>query len=414
MKNLMQRGGAVLICLAAALFTQPAAAAWVGSWGASPQAPIAAGGPFPASPSFNNQTIRQIVRLSAGGTRVRLRLTNAYGTKTLKIGAAHVALAGKNGAIQPGTDHVVTFEGAKSAEIPPGAPLLSDSIDLKTTPLSRLAVSLYLPGDTGPCSCHMVGQETAYVSGKGDFTGAKSFKGTTTTQRAFLARVDVDAGAGTQAIVAFGDSITDGVGSTANQDHRWPDYLADRLAKHGDWGVVNEGISGNRLLQNGAGDSALSRFDRDVLSVPGAKYVIVFEGINDIGFASLPKGFGGPDAPPPQPVTADDLIGAYKQLIARAHAHGLKIIGATITPYKGASYFSKNGEATREAVNKWIRNSGAFDGVIDFDRAWRSPKDATRIRDGFHAGDHLHGDDKGYNVAADAIDLSLFGIKSHH
>ena len=369
---------------------------------------------LPASPSYENQTIRQIVRISAGGQRLRVVLTNAYGDKSLAIGAVHVALAGENGAIQPGTDHVVTFNGGSSAVIPAGAPLVSDPIDLPVPALTSLAVSIYLPDATGPCTCHGTGAQTGYVAA-GDVAGATAMPADAAKIqfRAFLSQVDVDAAPGAKTVVAFGDSITDGLGSTTDADHRWPDILADRLAARGGVpvGVVNEGISGNRLLHNGAGDSALTRFDRDVLAVPGAAYVIVFEAINDIGLSNPPpaaaKFFG-----PGDPVTADDLIGAYKQIIARAHAHGLKVYGATITPYEGVSTFSPEGEAMRQAVNAWIRTSGAFDAVLDFDAAWRDPAHPTQIRDGWHAGDHLHGDDAGYKVLADSIDLGLF--KTNH
>ena len=402
---------AALTCLGVMGPAAAADAAWVQTWGASPQPPSAARGPFPATPSFSDQTVRQVVRISAGGRVVQLRLSNEYGTAPLTIGAAHVAIAGKEGAIRPGTDRVVTFGGKPTAVIPAGAPLLSDPVALDAPALSRLSVSLYLPKDTGPCTCHATGMQTAYVTGPGDQTGAADLSGATKVgARAFLSGIGVDSPVPAKAIVAFGDSITDGVGSTPDADHRWPDLLADRLArKHGmAFGIVNEGISGNRLLHDGAGVSALARFDRDVLSVPGAAYVIVFEGVNDLGLSDPPpqmtRLFGSAD-----PVTAEDLIGADKQMIARAHARGLKIFGATIAPYKGASYWTAEGEAKRQAINAWIRKGGAFDGVIDFDAVLRDPSDPAQIKDGLHAGDHLHGSDKGYAAMAAAIDLRLFG-----
>jgi lysophospholipase L1-like esterase len=232
--------------------------------------------------------------------------------------------------------------------------------------------------------------------------------------RAFVSGVAVSGPAPAKAVVVLGDSISDGVGSSPNANHRWPDLLAGRLNARdkGKWGVVNEGISGNRLNADGAGQSALVRFDRDVLSVPGARYLIVFEGVNDlgIGHAKPPPGQNGGffAALPKAPAGADDLIAAYRQIIARAHARGLKVIGATITPYGGAVYWSEDGEADRQKINQWIRTSGAFDGVLDFDAAWRDPAQPTQIKAGYHAGDHLHGSDAGYRVLADSIDLKLF------
>jgi len=231
--------------------------------------------------------------------------------------------------------------------------------------------------------------------------------------RVFISGVGVESPQPARAVVILGDSISDGVGSTVDTNHRWPDLLANRLDAKGAgaWGVVNMGISGNRILGDGAGQSALARFDRDVLSTPGIKDVIVFEGVNDLGIShGIPK---GPMAErfkamaPAHKVTADDLIAGYRQLIARAHAHGLRIVGATITPYGGAMYYSPDGETIRQALNKWIRTSHEFDGVIDFDAVIRDPGDPTRIKEGFHAGDHLHGSDAGYEAMAAAIELSL-------
>ncbi len=387
---------------------------WIATWGASPLKPTPAMGPFPASPSFDDQTVRQVVRISAGGERLRLRLSNEYGTQPLKIGAASVALASADGT--PAKKSVqVTFSGAKSAIIPPGSPLVSDPINLATKDLDTLSVSIYLPDNTGPCTCHQTAMQEGFVSAKGDFT-KKHFKSNEKLgQRAFLSGVSVESDKPAKTIVAFGDSITDGIGSTAGANRRWPDLLADRLAARNDgveWGVVNEGISGNQILSDGAGQSALARFDRDVLSVPGAAYVILFEGINDIGISygnfRMPGAPTGAHAPPRPHVTAEQLIAADKQIIARAHAHGLKVIGATITPYKGASYYAPEGEKVREKVNDWIRKGGAFDAVFDFDAVIRDPKDPQQIADGLHAGDHLHGSDAGYKKIADSIDLSVF------
>ena len=399
-----------IACLAA-----PASAeSWARSWAASPQAPTPSGGRFPGSPTFNNQTVRQIVRLSGGGSKVRIRFTNEYGTTPVQVGGAHVALAGDDGpAIRAGSDHVLTFGGKTTATIAPGAPLLSDPVDLKAAPLSRLSISLYLPGQVDSCTCHGTAMQIGYVA-DGDATGAETLSNPKPmNNRAMISGVDVLSAKPARTIVAFGDSITDGVGSTSGANRRWPDQLADRLVKRGGAAVdvANEGISGNRVLGDGAGVSALARFDRDVLSTPGLAYVIVFEGINDIGIGYAPK--DGPAArfrpanagPPP---TADDLIAADLQLIARAHEKGVKIYGATIAPYEGAAYASPEGDQVREAVNHWIRTSKAFDGVLDFDKAVRDPDHPARFRDGYHAGDHLHGSDKGYTAIAKSIDLALF------
>jgi lysophospholipase L1-like esterase len=412
MKTILLAGalGACAIALTAA----PASAeSWARSWAASPQAPTPAGGPFPGSPTFHDQTVRQIVRLSGGGAKVRIRFTNEYGTTPVQVGGAHVALAGDGSAIRPGTDHVLTFGGNTTATIAPGAPLLSDPVEMKAAPLSRLAISLYLPGQVDSCTCHGTAMQAGYVV-PGDATGAASLTDAKPmTNRAMISGVDVLSQRPAKTIVAFGDSITDGVGSTPGADRRWPDQFADRLVKAGGAAVdvANEGISGNRVLGDGAGVSALARFDRDVLATPGLAYVIVFEGINDIGIGYAPKGgpmsrFRLPNAGPPP--TADDLIAAYRQLIARAHEKGVRIYGATITPYEGAVYASPEGEKVREAVNHWIRTGHGFDGVLDFDKATRDPAHPTRFRDGYHAGDHLHGSDKGYTAIAKSIDLKLF------
>src|SRR5512143_279426 len=318
-----------LLALPLAAFAQTAS--WVGSWGASPLPPSAATPRFPATPGFANQTIRQIVRLSAGGDRLRLRLTNEYGTQPLRIGAAHVALADGTGGLVKGTERTVTFAGKGNATIPAGAPLVSDPVDLRVADLASLSVSLYFPDDTGQCTCHQVGLQEAYVSAPGDFTAGVFAPAQTLQARAFLSGVEVQS-ARAKAIVVLGDSISDGVGSTAGTNRRWPDLLAERLNARGGgthWGVVNHGISGNRVLADGAGQSALARLDRDVLSVPGAAYVIVFEGVNDLGL-----GYGkleGPLAsimpPPAIKPTRDAMVEGYRQIIARAHSKGLKVYG---------------------------------------------------------------------------------------
>jgi lysophospholipase L1-like esterase len=273
---------------------------------------------------------------------------------------------------------------------------------------SDLAVSVYIPEDTKADTMHAVGLHSTYVS-KGDATSQPVLAEATESQAYYwLTNIDVMAAGDAAAIVTFGDSITDGATSTANTDRSWPSFLARRLAASGgaNIAVLNQGISGNRLLRDGAGVNALARFDRDVLAQPGVKWLTIMEGINDIGLGALAG------APATDAVTSDDLIGALKQLIDRAHEHGIKVIGATLTPYEGAGYYSESGEQIRAAVNQWIRSAGAFDAVVDFDAVTRDPENPKRIRAAFNNSDHLHPNDAGYEAMANAIDLSVFGLKS--
>jgi len=408
--------GLASVCLVV-LFAHTArveAADWVSTWGAAPLPPGPPMGPAAAPSTFANQTIRQVVRISAGGERVRIRFTNEYGAKPLVIGAARVALvdANGNGSVEAGKP--VLFGGKPTVTIPAGAPFLSDPIDLAAKALSSLAISIYLPEDTGACTCHAVGMQTAQVSDAGDFT-AKTFTPKAMMQsRAFISGIDVESAVPAKTIVVLGDSISDGVGSTADKNRRWPDLLAERLAARDSrkgWGIVNMGISGNRVLGDGAGVSALARLDRDVLSVTGAAYVVVFEGVNDLGI-SYGK-FEGPMAErfkalQQSKVTAESMIAGYRQIIQRAHAKGVKVIGATIAPYGGAMYYQPEGEAVRQAINHWIRTGREFDAVFDFDAALRDPAKPTEMAAALHAGDHLHGSDAGYEAVAKSIDLAVF------
>lgn len=415
MKHLAAAALAVL-SLAWSLSARAAGPNWARSWGASPQAPMAALGPFAASPTFHDMTLRQVVRLSGGGREVRIRFTNEFGAQPLAIGGAHVAIAAAGGAIQPGSDRVLTFGGRPTAVVPAGAPLVSDPVELEVAPLTKLSISLYLPGQVDGCTCHGTAVESGWTM-PGDATAAAAppADAKPLAVRALISAVEVAGDARAETIVAFGDSITDGVGSTQDADRRWPDQFAERLLKRGGPAVYvsNQGISGNRVLNDGFGAAALARFDRDVLATPGLAYVIVFEGINDIGISFAPRSDTGPLAGfmkqyAGAPVSADDIIAGYRQLIARAHERGVKIYAATITPYEGAGTDSPEGEAARQAVNAWIRTSGAFDAVLDFDKVWADPAHPSRIREGWHAGDHLHGSDAGYKALADSIDLNLF------
>jgi lysophospholipase L1-like esterase len=388
---------------------------WVASWAASPQA--RAGGPprapqpgAPANPaqasSFNDQTVRMIVHTSIGGSRVRVELSNAYGTAALKIGAAHVALRASGGTIMPASDRPLTFGGKPSFSIPPGALAVSDPVNLAVPKLGDLAISVYFPTDTGPFTMHSTGLHTTYILA-GDATGVAVMGGEIPTTRSwyFLSSVDVTAPVATGLIVAFGDSITDGATSTVDADRSWPSMLAQRLQANpatANLAIVNQGISGNRVLREGAATNALARFDRDVLSQPGVKWVMLMEGINDIGQGARAG------ATPDNTVTADDLIQGMKQLIDRAHLRGIKVIGCTLTPFGGAAYYSDKGEEMRTAYNQWIRTGGAFDAVVDFDKATQDPANPKQIRADYNIMDHLHPNDAGYKAMADAVDLSIF------
>jgi lysophospholipase L1-like esterase len=394
---------------ALALAASPAEAKWVASWAAAPHAPLGTEGPFAAA-SYDNVTLTQVVYLSQGGDKLRVRFTNRYGAHPLKIGAARIVRIDDNGNEIAGSARTLTFGGSASATIPIGAPFVSDPVNLQVPDVSRVRIDFYLPEATGPCTCHLTGQDDLFVSPPGNFVG-KSFAPADKKQfRAFLSGVDVDSPKALGTIVAFGDSITDGVGSTPGKNTRWPDFLSRRLHAAGkEWGVVNAAISGNRVLSPGMGDSALARFSEDVLSLPNVKYIIVFEGVNDLGI-----GFGAQGKGPPlpglasDPITVEQMEAGYAQLVARAHEKGIKVIGAPIGPYKGATYWSEAGEAAREKINDWILHSGTFDGTVRIDTAFADPADPQQIREGYHFGDHLHGNDTSYRAVGDAFDLAMF------
>jgi lysophospholipase L1-like esterase len=390
--------------------TAPAPASAPGGQAATPPAAPAAagrqGGPGGQPPvTVNNQTLRQIVRTSVAGSRVRIVLSNAFGTAPIQIDAAHVALREKESNIVASSAKPLTFSGNPATAILPGAVVLTDPVGLNVAAGSDLVVDLFVPGELGvgpsPLTVHNGAGQTNYVSQTGNHSGVTTLPVASTTNAWFLlARVEVVAPANTLALVAFGDSITDGARSTVDTNSRWPDVLARRLAarRGPPVAVLNAGISGNRVLGDGAGVSALARFDRDVLMQSGVTHVIVLEGINDIGLARSN----------PSP-SADDLIAGHKQLIERARARGLKIYGATLTPFEGAGYFTPEGEAKRQALNAWIRTSKAYDGVIDFDRMTRDPNAPSRFLPAYDSGDRLHPGDAGYKAMGEAVDLALFG-----
>jgi lysophospholipase L1-like esterase len=406
---------------------------WVATWGTAqlayrapapppatpPAAPATAPAPPPAPapgtpqrrfgipravPGLSNQTIRMIVRTSIGGGQVRIRLAQAFGAPAVTIGSAHLATRAEGASIVPSSDRPLTFSGKPAATLYAGQVLVSDPVALDVRPLSDLAVSLFFPGETGPPTGHTFGLRPTYVSTAGDTTAAAAMTDLATTAESYywLSGIDVVAPTTSATLVTFGDSITDGDQSTPDTLGMWPAVLATRLQGNratAGIGVVNAGISGNRVL--GDNNSGLARLARDVLAVPGVRWMTLMEGINDITGATR-SGQAG------KTFTAETLIAAYRQVIETAHAHGVRVIGGTLTPYGGSNVFTDDGEAIRQAVNAWIRTGKGFDGVIDFDAATRDPQAPARFRAEADSPDLLHPANPGYALMARAVDLSLF------
>lgn len=358
---------------------------------------------FSAPSTLENQTVRMIVHPSLGGRRIRVNLSNGQGMPLVHIDSAHIAIHKAGGAIVAGTDQTVTFSGKPACVLIPGALMVSDPVDMEVPPFSDLAVSLYLPGKTDAPANHMLGLHTAYIS-QGNAAGQEIMPETTTMfAYLWLAGIDVLAPEKAFTIVALGDSITDGYATTLDANRAWPTLLAKRLNSNKDLqhiAVVNQGISGNQVLRDGAGISALARFDRDVLSIAGVKWVILLEGINDINIRGRSDGL--------EAVTSEDLIAGYRQIIDRAHTYGIRVVGATLTPEEGVPTMSERGERIRQAVNQWIRTCGLFDAIVDFDAVIRDPSRPIRMRPEFDPGDHIHPNDAGNQAMADAFDLKLF------
>ena len=410
MGRTMPSARTLFLALTAVLCVQPLAAKsdhqqWVGTWASAPLLDAHA---KPAdqllTPGTTGVTLREVVHVSIGGETLRVRFSNLYGTDPLVIGAAQIAQTLKGAAVVAGSGKPLTFHGQASVSIPAGALAVSDGIPFKFAPLSDLTVSFYLPNPSGPITEHQLGNATSYHAPGNGVASDTLETPSTLTSWEYLNGIDTLASTDTAAVITIGDSITDGAKSTIDTNQRWPDELARRLQadpKYRHLAVLNEAISGNKILLDGAGPNVLARFDRDVLAQSGAKYLLILEGINDIG-----RLHSFPDS-----VTAADLILALDQMIVRAHAHGIAVIGCTLTPYHGAGYYTENGETIRKAVNDWIRNSGAFDGVVDFEAAVRDPNHPDTFLPADDPGDHLHPNDAGYKVMGDAIDLKLFTLK---
>ncbi|MGA8096000.1 MAG: SGNH/GDSL hydrolase family protein [Steroidobacteraceae bacterium] len=374
---------------------------WVAAWYSPPFPPTAVWACNQVR-TFSHQTVRQVVQLESAGDRVRVRLTNELGLGPLQFGAVHVALSSPNGVTEPGTDRSVTFGGQPGATIPTGQALVSDPIDLKVRQFQDLAISIYYPSGAAPAG-HLSNLE---ISPAGDHAVESVWPQAARAQAPGLASgVDVDSATASRVLVAFGDSITEGACATDGAHRDYPEQLATLLAAQRgsdrSWVVINSGISGNRLLHDGAGPRALTRFGPDALDITGVSSILLLEGINDIGWAFDPEGNGGP-------LSATDIIGAYQQLIRRAHARGLKIYLGTLAPYEGATYSRPEGEKVREQVNAWIRKGQGFDGVVDFDATLRDPASPLHYLGADQCGDDLHPNDAGYEAMAEAAFQRLF------
>ena len=403
---------AVATCLGGASAwgqTAPNAPVWVGSWATSQQIPEPQNSLAPDD--LRDATVRQIVRLSVGGTTLRVHLSNAFGTEPLRFTSVHIArpLSPATSAIDPASDRALTFAGSPEVTIPAGAEYISDPIDYPVAPLSSLAIAFHLDEPPARETGHPGSRATSYYV-HGDEVSAASLPDAKTVEHWYqIAEVDVLEPAGAAAVAALGDSITDGHATTTNGNNRWTDVLAERLQASPATrtiGVLNEGIGGNRVLLDGLGPNALARFNRDVLAPAGVRWLIVFEGINDLG--TLTREGEVPAAE--HHALVSRILAAYQQMIVRAHAHGIRVIGATITPDGGSEYYHPGpaSEADREAINAWIRAPGHFDAVIDFDKVVRDPSQPDRLLPAFDCGDHLHPNPAGYRAMAEAIPLGLF------
>ena len=403
----------VLALLAGATYIFPQAPAasevWIASWGASQQIPE----PQNALPpdDLRDATVRQIFHLSTGGPRVRVHFSNAFGTEALHLSSVHIArpVSNASSTVDATTDRVLTFAGDSDVTIPPGAEFVSDPIAYPVSALSDLAVTFHLDAPPERETGHPGSRATTYYV-HGDFVGAASLPDAKHVDHWYqVTEIDVLAGPGAATVVALGDSITDGHGATTNGNDRWTDVLAETLqssTRTRKIGVSNQGIGGNHLLIDGLGPNVLARFDRDVLAPAGVRWVIVFEGVNDLGGLAR----NGEVSPAEHAALVERVLAAYRQIVARAHEHGIRVFGATITPYVGSGYYHPGplSEADRQAVNRWIRTPGNFDAVIDFDKVVADPQQPERLLPAFDCGDHLHPSPAGYKAMGEAIPLGLF------
>jgi lysophospholipase L1-like esterase len=382
---------------------------WIVSWAASQQVPE----PNNALPSddLRNATVRQIVHLSAGGSALRVHVSNAFGTEALHVSSIHIAhpATSASAAIDPATDRVLTFAGSQDVTIPPGAEYISDPVDYPVRALSDLTVTFYLEVPPATQTGHPGSRATSYFV-HGNLVSAPDLPDAKHVDHWYqISAIDVLSVKGAAAIVALGDSITDGHGATTNGNDRWTDVLAMRLQasrQTRNIGVSNQGIGGNHLLTDGLGPNVLARFDRDVLAQAGVRWLIIFEGVNDLGGLART----GEVSQAEHTTRTQRVMAAYKQIIERAHAHGIRVIGATITPYVGSDYYHPGplSEADRQAVNEWIRAPGHFDAVIDFDAIVREPRQPDRLRSDYDCGDHLHPSPAGYKAMGESIPVTLF------
>jgi lysophospholipase L1-like esterase len=424
--NIQQTGGAMrkrsmrrIICIAALMTISTLAGSaescgkacqgnWVAAWGTAQQLAVPARA-IPSAVAYPQkvaaQTVRMVARVTVPGRAVRVALSNSFGYLPVRIDEAQVAALAEGSSIRPGSNRALTFGGGTSVMLAPGAQIYSDPIEFEVASQSDLVVSLYLSADSGPTTAHPIGLRNAWLAAGNQVAASKLQGASQFRSYLWLAGIDVLATPRAATIIAFGDSITDGFSTTLDADLPWPSILARRLAAQRNQpprAVINMGISGNRVLREGAGSSALARFDRDVLSRPGVRWVLLLEAINDIGYSAIAG------LPASEKATAEDIIGGYRMLIGRAHLHGLTIIGCTLTPFEGVNTFTEAGEAMRQAVNKWIRDSGEFDAVVDFDAAIRDPASPRRMLAKFDSGDHIHPNDAGNKAMAEVIDLKLF------
>lgn len=373
---------------------------WVGTWACSPQ--LADRSSEPPAPGFADVTLRQIVHVSIGGRKIRVRFSNTFGKSALTISSAEVAKAAGGSAIKAGTDQPLTFNEESSVTIPAGALVYSDPLAFDLSPLSDLAVTIYTKNAPDGVTTHSGSRATSYFTSGDAVSAIELAPAETADHWYFLNGIDVAGPNSSAAVVILGDSITDGKNSTTNGNGRWPDELARRLdanKRTTNIGVLNEGIGGNRLLHDGLGPNALSRLDRDVLTQTSVRWLVVFEGVNDIGTCKSPCDVDS---------VAMDIINAYRQVIVRAHSHSIRVYGATITPFGGSFYATPEAERARQAVNRWIRTSGWFDAVIDFDAVTRDPNHPSNLSPEADSGDHLHPADAGYRIMGDSIELKLF------